>query len=128
MTPRQEKDFFNKVKGKKIRWCFWEVGVYFIPNGILFDSMTTEMEGTYFYSLDEEGMHTSVRIGNGFEEEDRGGHWILLEDPTSLPTSVECNCNLDQIMLGGCKCGAFEKEMILKSEEIKIAKKKKIIY
>ena len=59
--------FFEKVKGKKIRWSNWHYGAYMIPLNRKNDILEGEDEnGTYLYA----------RINQGFDN-CRYGYWEM---------------------------------------------------
>lgn len=80
MTDEQKQEFFDKVKGKKIRWSGWSYGCkWFIPSRIN-DDDPNKMHGEY-----ENGGADHWYIYNGFKAHLDDRYWIL-EPPQPSPS------------------------------------------
>jgi len=81
MTEKENIDFFNAVKGKKLRWRpidSTKMGNIFIPQSLSEHNET--MEG--FWDINS---HRSFAlICNGFEIDNDWGHWEFVEDQDKL--------------------------------------------
>ena len=79
LSVEEARLFFNKVKGRKIRWTGWQIGRYFIP--LTFDGSTTN-PGPSMLGVRWEDTSTMESNPNrerwyvidGFDGSERG-HW-----------------------------------------------------
>ena len=74
MKRSEEKQFFNKVKGKKIKWSNWG-NTYFIPKTLNKGVMTGLFNGKTLISC---------RVDNGFKSGDFGDKWELVRFKITL--------------------------------------------
>ena len=95
IASTEDVEFFNLVRGKKIRHTRWNNGHYFIPRTLTSDSI---LEGECYY----EGIfqcHTRQFIGNGFESSQYNNEWEYYSDPSdehcdSSPYGIEDQSHL----------------------------------
>ena len=84
MTRQENEEFFNKVKGKAIRWSGWGDDEYFIPE-ILGDKDRGLMQGITNKFVDE------WFIEEGFEEsKSYGSRWSIDYKLTASLEVEEC--------------------------------------
>lgn len=67
------KKFFDKVKGKKIRWTAWDKNSYFIPKKL-------ENSTLIGYDSDYDSERTQWNIHNGFNFNDKSNKWEYFID------------------------------------------------
>lgn len=67
--------FFNKVKNKKIRWSGWPDDMYFIPERLGYTTNCYAM-----YGRDQMGLDIHWYIYCGFERDENGCSWHLMEE------------------------------------------------
>ena len=79
MTEEKIVEFFNKVKGKKIRWSTWSASDYMVPH-------TLYREPNYGYYLVGSGVCCGVMdfvmsayVQMGFDKDDLGNYWDFYE-------------------------------------------------
>ena len=103
MTQEEREDFFQQIKGKKIRWSSWkDLSKYFVAEKL----GVYDMSGTNFYehSAEESAIWG---IARGFQEQLTGSRWVLCESESSTSTNKSCTCDLLKvIMIQGCQCGS----------------------
>lgn len=79
------KEFFNKVKGKKIRWSVWRACTYFVPEQLHLASPggCPYMTGVTYYPDDTTVDGDRWFVMRGFGEyglrKSKGRRWHLLE-------------------------------------------------
>lgn len=102
MNTEERIEFFNQIKGKKIRWSKWDKGDYCIPNEHLND---LEFYATLIF--DDKESEVTCGYGNGFNPStNSGGFWIFFEEETViLKEKRKCNCDSWNLFNFGCKCG-----------------------
>jgi hypothetical protein len=74
LTP---EEFFNEVKGKKIRWSDWKKGQWFIPIELVSNDKIN--------GYDEIGAFITCSIYNGFKESIYGTYWEFYKEPELKP-------------------------------------------
>jgi len=82
-------EFFELVKGKKIRAKDWQDGWYFIPDSTLFGQITGNLETRERYSTSDF----------------RFTYWYFVDTPS------QCVCSIKRLLNNlHCRCGYFKKE------------------
>jgi len=106
MTPEQMQDFFNKVKGKKIKLNWWEEGC-FIPTSLNVTDRTI-FGDDYGNNRCNKGVTYNIEdgFGSGFHD------WAFYElnkasDKVEIKIEIErkCICSSSDLFNFGCKCG-----------------------
>jgi hypothetical protein len=126
----EAKEWFEKVKGKKIRWSDWDNYMWIIPETLIGIRI---ME-----CLNHNGYRRTFSISNGFEPNVYGEYWIVVgcddSDKTVPKGSIaytyeigsgasegsmssnaatvrgeqhKCNCDFTELLRYGCKCGGI---------------------
>lgn len=99
------QDFFDLVRGKKIRWTGWPETYYFIPFELLGNQL---MQGDYFEDVHLYSLITP--IGNGFAKDTTGRYWEYCEKQQRQKIKNKCFCDTWVLFNRGCQCGAFQRE------------------
>lgn len=77
MNKEEALEFFNKVKGCKIRWTGWDKKDYFIPERL----KDTFIYGTFYSSMWKESRDDFWSIAGGFKKTDRiSSNWEYIID------------------------------------------------
>jgi len=130
MNKQERLDFFNEVKGKKIKLTCWNGDGYFVPSS--FDKDVNRMSGN-FYTHDKTYFDTNYSIYEGFND-DYGSNWEYYKDQSTSPGVItytpgtwldtalkarvmfegtsskikldnKCRCDMQIILMRGCECG-----------------------
>ncbi len=107
MTDQEKQEFFEQVKGKKIRTNSWErfetmKRCYFIPEEI--EIIAGLMSGKFY--MDDNAVPFSAVFWNGFKKDDFGHYWEFYDKvDINIDEIHKCTCSIQDLMLRGCKCG-----------------------
>jgi hypothetical protein len=71
MTEQELEEFFQKVKGKEIRWTGWDEDEWFVPH---------TRDGRYIRGTCESGEPEVCCISNGFNECADGWCWEFVDE------------------------------------------------
>lgn len=115
MTEKESKEFFEAVKGKKIRFTSWiNKEDFLIPKALKFTFGEYVLEGEI--TSNQQSMYTAIPCYAGFKLS-LVGRWILIDQDTNIIDSKEiCTCDRYDLFNNGCKCGAFKKELDKKNK------------
>jgi hypothetical protein len=107
-TLIEAQEFFDLVKGCKIRISAWLPNSYFVP-----DNLKANSSGEWSIWGRLHGIHGEhddfYPVMRGFENSD-GLYWERL-NAEKLEESDRCTCDIKDLSVSGCRCGAFKKEM-----------------
>ncbi len=115
MTEKEAIEFFEEVKGKKIRYTDLPIGNYFIPNILGYiDLNTFTMKGVLYNGTGIRILDIDIDtyIFEGFSLDKYNGKWEFVEENqvnqnlnNSITPIKTCTCSSRDLFNYGCRCG-----------------------
>jgi len=104
MTREEALDFFNMVKGKKIRWTLWNPDKFVIPKE--FSDLIKGISDFTLEGIDEKGREICCRTARGFESyTDEYGHdwgrWEFYDRVSGERDDSACKCSSYNLLTFG---------------------------
>jgi len=113
MTLQEAKEFFEKVKGRKIRY-YNDSTASFLPQFLnLSPDSQHVMSGECISELGIVSSVHNVLLMNGFNSDSNGNHWYFVDEPERVEIKADieknsikkCTCSSSDLFNYGCKCG-----------------------